>query len=242
MQKGINPGADECPLIALHRRVCLAAARDMITHIHRSFELAPALRTWSYYCFYCLQATLILLPQSRDDQDATNDLFCARAVEVFEQIKLKASQRCADVVRQYLRKRMKSRRQREEQGIMTNHADAAGYNLGLSEQASATQQLEPESTMSYAPPGQDQTCGNITSGIQGPETTAASTISLDDGNTSWPSISPTAFQTEMYGALYSIDSNDDLYLGHQPYFFGTGGFPTDNFANHTDDWSDFWNN
>ncbi|KAK3900157.1 hypothetical protein C8A05DRAFT_36205 [Staphylotrichum tortipilum] len=124
-------------LTSLHRAKCLDAARDMISHIHQCFELEPALRRWSYYCFYCLQATLVLLPKVADDYttashdrpngvndtpappppaalDPTNNTdsaaaaadstACRLAVEIFAQIRLKASQRCADLVRQFLEK------------------------------------------------------------------------------------------------------------------------------------------
>ncbi|KAF9699532.1 hypothetical protein EKO04_002477 [Ascochyta lentis] len=239
MQKDIDPGAADCPLIALHRKVCLDAARDMIMHIHRSFELAPGLRRWSYYCFYCLQATLILLPQSADDRDGVDDLFCARAVEVFEQIKLKASQRCADVVRQYLRKRAKAQ-QKQMQGTATQHTDDANHILRSSRSVSALQRPDPATIMSYAPTGQDQSYGNVADEMQGSVFNAASLLSFDDGNASWPSVSPTTFQTEMYGALYNIDPNDDFHLG--PYFFGTGGFLNDTPTDNTSGWSHLWTN
>jgi hypothetical protein len=111
-------------LLSLHQSFCLDAARDMIRHIAALFQLAPHLRAWSYYCFYCLQATLVILPKLASEDhiarnsphsiDATNKKLqstdrpendwevCNHAVRVFEQIELKASQRCAEVVKQYL--------------------------------------------------------------------------------------------------------------------------------------------
>lgn len=243
MQKDIDPGAADCPLIALHRKICLDAARDMITHIHRSFELAPGLRRWSFYCLYCLQATLVLLPQSADNRDAADDIFCARAVEVFEQIKLKASQRCAEVVRQYLRKRAEARQQRQRRGTATDPADNTDHTLQLSRPASTLQQKpEPASAVSYLPPGQDRSRNQVASGMPNSGLTAASVPCFDDGDASWPSISPTLFQTEMYGALYSVDPSDEFYLGHQPYFFGTAGFSNDTLTDDTNDWSHPWSN
>jgi hypothetical protein len=239
MHKEVDSDAAESPLIALHRKACLDAARDMIVHIHRSFELAPGLRRWSYYCFYCLQATLVLLPQSADDRDAADYLFCIRAVEVFEQIKLKASQRCADVVRQYLQKRAKAR-QKQKQGIPIPHENDAVHNLRPLEPVSALQRPEPATAISYAIPEQNQPCDNITNGIQDCGMNSASLPNIDDGVASWPSVSPTTFQTEMYGALYSIDPNDNFHLGHQPYFYGTGGYLNDPLTDHNNDWSHLW--
>src|SRR5687768_5051094 len=56
------------PLSKLHQSSYLDAARDTIRHIHKLFTLAPGLRRWSYYCFYCLQSTLVLLLKVADDQ------------------------------------------------------------------------------------------------------------------------------------------------------------------------------
>jgi hypothetical protein len=112
--------------LSLHQSFCLDAARDMIRHIAALFELVPHLRAWSYYCFYCLQAALVILPKlagenhlsrisrrSVDGDDGSHSTHrqpendwevCNLAVRVFEQIELKASQRCAEVVKQFLNK------------------------------------------------------------------------------------------------------------------------------------------
>lgn len=209
----------------------------MITHIHQSFETAPGLRRWSYYCFYCLQATLVLLPQTADD-NAAHDLLCKRAVEVFEQIKLKVSQRCAKVVRQFLGRRAKRQRQ-DVNTEHANHADGISQppmldTLGLVQQPTAV----PDA-MLYRTTGQIQEVSDPLASIQDQGDNSASVFSFDNNNTYWPFISPSAFQIDLYGALYSIDPND--YLGHQPYFFGSGGLPDDIFANHNSDWSHYWN-
>lgn len=72
------------------------------------------------------------------------------------------------------------------------------------------------------------------------ETNAASVFSMDDSSASWPSIYPNALQTQLYGALYSIDPSDDFYLGHQPYLFSTGGLTNDISANDIGDWPQLW--
>ncbi|UPX11465.1 uncharacterized protein EKO05_0002071 [Ascochyta rabiei] len=241
MQNEIDPGAADCPLIALHRKICLDAARDMITHIHRSFKLAPGLRRWTYYCFYCLQATLILLPQSADDRDASDDLFCTRAVEIFEQIKLKASQRCADVVRQYLRKRT-TVRDKQKQETATHCSDYANQTLRSSRSGSALQRPEPATAMPYGFLAQNQSCGDFANETQDCELDTAGLLSFDIGRASWPSVSPTTFQNEMYGALYDIDPNDDFQLGHQSFFLGPGGSLNDMFTDDTNDWTHLWTN
>ncbi|EXA28691.1 hypothetical protein FOVG_19718 [Fusarium oxysporum f. sp. pisi HDV247] len=131
------------PLSGLHQSFYIDAARDTIRHIHKLFSLAPGLRRWSYYCFYCLQSTLVLLLKVADDQYSRNRQqrragnqpsslsplesdpgraeedrkLCQLAVEVFESIKLKSSQRCADVVRQFLHKRSSSTRRERGQGL-----------------------------------------------------------------------------------------------------------------------------
>lgn len=215
-----------------HRKLCLDAARDMITHIHRSFEIAPGLRRWSYYCFYCLQATLVLLAQTAGEI-SSDDLMCKRAVEVFEQIKLKASQRCAQVVRQYLRRRTKLRQKRQEEDTRTEQTTNEGFPSQVYESADQSQ-FTGQIAMHEA----QNPDGTLTN-EQGYETNAASLFNLDDSSTSWPLVSPNSLQTEMYGALYSIDPSDEFYLGHQPYFFGAGALTNDSPAIDVDDWPQF---
>ncbi|KAF3047930.1 hypothetical protein E8E11_006657 [Didymella keratinophila] len=240
IQREIDPATANCLLMALHRRVCVNAARDMIKHIHRSFEIATGLRTWSYYCFYCLQATLVLLPQTADSM-ASDDLMCRRAVEVFEQIKLKASQRCAEVVRQYLRRRTISRQRRQKRNDKDQEAvngDQAPPPAGPALALQHNGRTQPTSQMTTDPVrALDQT---FASGQDG-DANAGSVFSFDEGTASWPSISPTTLQNEMYGALYSIDPSDNFYLGYQPFLFGGGSLTNDVSANDSSDWPPFWN-
>lgn len=117
---------------------CVDAARDMISHIHQIFQIAPSLRRWSYYCFYCLQAVLVLMMTMVDDNSQTYrrrestplwidvtelgdgsenqyDLqyYCELSINIFEQLRLKAAERCAQVVRSFLG-RWKSSRTRSK--------------------------------------------------------------------------------------------------------------------------------
>ena len=226
IQKEVDPSAANCPLMATHCKICLDAARDMIIHIHRSFEVAPGLRRWSYYTFYCLHAILVLLPRT-DDHNAADDLMCMRAVEVFEQIRLKASQRCAEVVRQYLRRRTKSRAKRQKHGDVNHRAVDAGED---------THDTFADPTLAQQQTGM----AHFNAGrMQENSHDMGRALGLDN-SISWPSISPTALQSEMYGALYSVDPTDDFCLGHQPYFFGAAGFSTELSADTTD-WSQLWN-
>ncbi|EXJ71188.1 uncharacterized protein A1O5_06182 [Cladophialophora psammophila CBS 110553] len=130
---------------------CLSAARDMVKHIHHIFRLAPSLRRWSYYCFYCLQAILVLLTKIIADDnapcarppsherasseanrlaEAATDMSCCEiGIRIFEQIELKASQRCAEVVRRFLDKCKLRMRQK---GFNTSNRDSQG--TGFAEQ------------------------------------------------------------------------------------------------------------
>jgi hypothetical protein len=66
------------------------------------FEAAPWLKRWRYYCYYCLQATLVLLTKVIDEPLAkeTEDIVqvCELSVNIFGQIDLKAAKRCAEIV------------------------------------------------------------------------------------------------------------------------------------------------
>jgi hypothetical protein len=88
---------------------------------------------------------------------------------------------------------------------------------------------------------ESQNDGNTSTDMNAHETNATSSCGADDSNGSWPPISPDTLQNDMYGALYNIDGNDDLYLGHQPYFFSTESFTNDFVANDTSEWSQLWN-
>ncbi|KAH6643575.1 fungal-specific transcription factor domain-containing protein [Boeremia exigua] len=241
----LDSGAADCPLMAMHRRICLDAARDMIMHIHRSFERAPELRRWGYYTFYTLQAILVLLPQS-NDFSPEDDTACLHAVEIFEKIPLKASQRCAEVVRQYLRRRVqsKAKRQRVHVAHDATSTDANPPEPLYTDEVSAQVQAPELQDLSRSPTRDNSHHSGGVSNLE--------------NSLSWTSVSPNTLQTEMYSALYSHDLTNDFYSGHQQYFFGSTGFPSiilednnnnycynnnsnNNDINNTSDWFEFWN-
>lgn len=228
----LDSGAAACPLMAMHRKICLDAARDMILHVHQSFERAPELRRWGYYTFYTLQAILVLLPQS-NDFSPEDDIACSRAIRIFEKIHLKASQRCAEVVRQYLCHRIQSQTKRQKLYAAhgTTSAEANPPEpLYTNEISAQTQAAELQDLSRYTAQN-----GSRHSGVDS---------NLED-SLSWTSISPSALQTEMYSALYSHNLTDDFYFGHQQYFFGSTELPSiiqdNNNNNNPSDWFDFGN-
>ncbi len=141
----------------LYQTSCVDAARDMVAHIHQIFTIAPSLRQWSYYCFYCLQATLVLLTRLIDDDgqstfpciqgtevgdsDGSEDqhnlqYYCQLSIDIFELLKLKAAERCAQVVQSFLGRWEKSRgRQKHHHGHQQSQPATAG-----SSKRSATRQ------------------------------------------------------------------------------------------------------
>lgn len=88
------------------RSICTKAAIAIILHVHGLFQAAPNLRRWKYYCFYCLQATLVLLVTLVDEPlaEETQALImpCKLSVTIFKQFDLKAGRRCADMVARVL--------------------------------------------------------------------------------------------------------------------------------------------
>jgi hypothetical protein len=127
-----------------YKVTCLKAASDMVLHIHDIFQKAPSLSRWSYYCYYCLQATLVLLMRVLDEptleKAATTASICETSVQIFEQIELKASKRCADIVRYVLDEWNKGRRIRHTTtGIIDN-----GRGTGSKPQVLATNVDGPE--------------------------------------------------------------------------------------------------
>ncbi|VUC22716.1 unnamed protein product [Clonostachys rosea] len=114
---------EEPSLASFHQLCRLDAARDMIRHIYKLFETAPRLRRWSYYCFYCLQATLVLLPKVAESHYIRRNVhhvhgspcscqwskyrqdwkICSLSFKIFEMIDLKASQTCGEAVRRFLK-------------------------------------------------------------------------------------------------------------------------------------------
>ncbi|OBT80547.1 hypothetical protein VF21_00341 [Pseudogymnoascus sp. 05NY08] len=78
------------------------AASDMIRHIYSSFKAVPDLRKWTYYCFYCLQATLTLLIKLVDEPLLESNLsmaeLCELSIDVFQQIDLRSADQCAKML------------------------------------------------------------------------------------------------------------------------------------------------
>ncbi|KAM6529342.1 hypothetical protein FALCPG4_007481 [Fusarium falciforme] len=209
------------PLSGLHQSFYIDAARDTIRHIHKLFTLAPGLRRWSYYCFYCLQSTLVLLLKVADDQHSRNRQqrhagnqpsslspletdpgraeedrkLCQLAVEVFESIKLKASQRCADVVRQFLHKRSSAtRRERRPElspssSLMSGHHESAHYGAS-------------PSTTKERPRGSERVG------------------SVDGSDNTSPQVSLSGLHVDLFDAFYSNDLSQDFNLDPQQAFFG----------------------
>ena len=116
----------------------------MVLHIHDIFQQAPSLSRWSYYCYYCLQATLVLLMRVLDEPSfekaATTIIICEKSVQIFEQIELKASKRCADVVRYVLGEWIGRRLRHTSTGIIDN-----GRGTGSKLQVLATNVDRPDS-------------------------------------------------------------------------------------------------
>ncbi|KAF2844766.1 hypothetical protein T440DRAFT_302203 [Plenodomus tracheiphilus IPT5] len=252
-------GTDEEVMSSMHYRASLDAARDMIEHIYRSFEVAPALRRWSYYCFYCLHGTLVLLSKVADDYahhrrqvrtergtgwsgphsgsniDTTmvekDRFFCGLAIEIFEKIQLKASQRCADVVRQFLRKCTVQSGQRVTNGFDVPLTSSGTYLPGdaqhpsrsngaasrsypqSSNPSSLTQSTKIADQHEDAVIEQDITRWNsgCIGSAQGPS---------GSSNTS-PPISLDGLQAELYDALYR---NDNVLMANQLYPFNSEAF------------------
>lgn len=105
----------------------------MVLHIHDIFQQAPSLSRWSYYCYYCLQATLVLLMRVLEeptlDETAIIARICETSVHIFEQIELKASKRCAEVVRHVLDQWNGRRRLHHSSTSITNDARGTGSQL-----------------------------------------------------------------------------------------------------------------
>ena len=131
-----------------YKASCIDAACDMISHIHALFSLAPSLRRWSYYCFYCLQSTLVLLTKMIEEDNGSNvgqtasppatqdsvsrtetkergDLvgFCELSMKIFDQIELEAARRCARVVRKFLDRWENRQRKRKQRNQGKPHPD-----------------------------------------------------------------------------------------------------------------------
>lgn len=92
--------------ISKFQDMCVKAASDIILHVNHLFKAAPSLKCWRYYCFYCLQATLVLLARIIDEpftmQTSAVIKLCELSIEIFEQVELKAAERFGEVVRRIL--------------------------------------------------------------------------------------------------------------------------------------------
>lgn len=125
-------------LIKHSRASCIQAARVIIVHVYGLFGVAPCLKRWRYYCYYCLQATLVLLMQIIDEPAAeeTQEIVtvCQLAVSVFGQIKLKAAKRCAElatqIIEQWRRQDDRENAKGQPQGLWSNF-DAAARTTDL---------------------------------------------------------------------------------------------------------------
>lgn len=108
MSPEISPAED---LTKTSQSTCIDAAGAIILHIHDLFQAAPNLRRWRYYCYYCLQATLVLLIKLIDEpvgeQSRNIVTKCHLSIAIFKQIELKVAQRCAELVASVLNSRQK---------------------------------------------------------------------------------------------------------------------------------------
>lgn len=205
----------------------------MIRHIHKLLALAPHLRRWTYYCFYCLQATLVILLKVADDQHCSrhrqrkksNDSrafgqvdhetveddrnLCNLAVEVFELIRLKASQRCADVVRHFLDKWRPDRTINDPDGRRTSSGGLGDCGM---QQAPIPAEDFPL-PMEYHVPSNNES--ESSQGVG----------SVDCSDSTSPHVSLSGLQAELHDAFYS-NLNDGFNFAQQPSFIGVEGFGT----------------
>ncbi|CAG9950245.1 unnamed protein product [Clonostachys rosea f. rosea IK726] len=237
------------PLYLLHQSCHLDAARNMIRHIYRLFKSAPYLRRWSYYCFYCLQATLVILPRVADYLDisqcqqqknaclvptppsstqADGDMIeedvglCNMAVEVFEKIELKASQRCAIVVRQILDSWEAKKR---NDSLNTGHTSISVDNCGVrrstptrvlpehpadSSSSSCNPSIINEDGSTHISPRSTQAGLNVVDSIR----------SVGGSSSSSLPTSFSEFEAELYGAFYGI-LDSGFHVDEQQYCAGS---------------------
>lgn len=226
----------------LHQSYHLNAARNMIRHIHRLLTLAPHLRRWTYYCFYCLQAVLAILPQVTNDYSRTQSRIseeanistgsrqgnkepdeddrklCNLAIEIFEQIKLKASQRCADVIRHYLNT-WESNRTRNGTSA-SSHASSHSFGNG------AGQQSLPSTSTPLLPLDHSQSSDHETEAFclssdaaQARPGDGSIVESVSCSDLTPPCVSLSEFQAQLYSAFYG-NPNDGFDFDQQSSFPG----------------------
>lgn len=228
----------------------------MIRHIYTLFTLAPTLRCWSYYCFYCLQAILVILLKVADDQHRSrrhqprntgelshlqpsvgsdrdtmeeDRMLCNLAVEVFERMKLKASQRCADVVRRFLDKwgpenimngsdALHSRSSLKQCGTL-QASSSIRRRSAIEHSTQSSLQLDHPVVRNVEEESVSIPAGTARTGPSGAE----SARSVDGSSSTSPQVSLNGLQAELYGALYSNDLDDlnaGFHFGEQSCLFG----------------------
>ncbi|CAI6095980.1 unnamed protein product [Clonostachys chloroleuca] len=233
------------PLYLLHQSCHLNAARNMIRHIYRLFKSAPYLRRWSYYCFYCLQATLVILPKVADDLDLSryqqqenaclvptplsstqadgeiieDDVgLCSMAVEIFEKIELKASQRCAIVVRQILDSWEAKQRNDSLDTINVDNRAVRRSTLTIvppehpsdSSSSSSNPSIINEDGSTTISPRSTQAGPNVVDGSR----------SVGGSSSSSLPTSFSEFEAELYGAFYGI-LDSGFHVDEQQYCAGS---------------------
>ena len=220
----------------------------MIRHIHGLFILAPGLRRWSYYCFYCLQAALVILLKVADDQyrsrrqhrDGGPSLpgvdpslqvdsgtvqedrrLCNLAIDIFERIELKASQRCADVVRHFL----------DSWGVGQTVNGPGIRHAGNSPDGGGGDQVPPEALIESPlensaaisqpvdqPTVPNRACTSVDTAREG-SSGAGCAGSLGDSSSISPQASLTGLQAEFYDALYGDGLSGGFRFDQQSYLF-----------------------
>ncbi|RVX74754.1 hypothetical protein B0A52_01031 [Exophiala mesophila] len=140
MSPEISPSED---LTRTSQPFCIDAAGAIILHIHGLFQVAPNLRRWRYYCYYCLQATLVLLIKLVDEplaeQNRSIVAKCHLSIVIFKQIELKVAQRCAELVVSVLNSRQK---QQTSEDIPEQRApEPSQPGIGPSDPALGSQQV-----------------------------------------------------------------------------------------------------
>ncbi|EXJ71813.1 uncharacterized protein A1O5_05623 [Cladophialophora psammophila CBS 110553] len=142
---------------------CIEAASESIVHLHWLLRAAPKLRRWGYYCYYCLQATLVIYLRLIDDpfgpEAADMIALCRFSIETFDALHIPAAKRCAEVFRRALTEHKDAResdfeRSRPGSTIVTVPASCDDEDLQLvttspllptsSRQASAVPTFGPE--------------------------------------------------------------------------------------------------
>ncbi|KAH6954214.1 hypothetical protein DER45DRAFT_615545 [Fusarium avenaceum] len=226
----------------LHQSRHLNAARNMIRHIHRLLTLAPHLRRWTYYCFYCLQAVLAILPQVTNDHrrtqirkrdeadistgshevnketDEDDRKLCNLAIEIFEQIKLKASQRCADVIRHYLNT-WESKQARNGTSAPA-HDSSHSFGNGAGQQ-SLPSTSTPLSSLDRSQASDHETEASCLSSDAAQARPGDSCIveSVSCSDLTPPCVSLSEFQAQLYSAFYG-NPNDGFDFDQQSSFSG----------------------